>query len=168
MSQMPMPGAEGTGGFAGAPLAYASVAAPRGPDEGHLQALAICHYVFGGMSLLFSCIFIIYIVMGVAVLSGSLPMNGPPGSNGANAGPPVNLIGGLFVAIGCVALAIGWTLGGLTVYSGRCIAKRRRRTFSMVIAGICCISIPLGTVLGIFTLIVLQRESVRGLYVRHS
>jgi hypothetical protein len=34
----------------------------------------------------------------------------------------------------------------------------------MVIAGINCLSFPFGTALGIFTLIVLSRESVQALY----
>jgi len=34
----------------------------------------------------------------------------------------------------------------------------------MVIAGLSCLNMPLGTVLGIFTLIVLSRESVKVLF----
>ena len=42
---------------------------------------------------------------------------------------------------------------------GRRLAPRHR-TFSRVVAGLNCLHIPLGTVLGIFTSIVLGRESV--------
>ena len=38
----------------------------------------------------------------------------------------------------------------------------------MVIAGINCLHIPLGTLLGVFTLVVLGRESVRKLYLDAS
>ena len=44
------------------------------------------------------------------------------------------------------------------------LAARRRWLFCMIIAGIQCAFVPLGTVLGIFTLIVLQRDSVRRLF----
>jgi hypothetical protein len=36
--------------------------------------------------------------------------------------------------------------------------------FSLVIAGVNCASFPLGTLLGVFTFIVLLRASVRSLY----
>jgi hypothetical protein len=52
----------------------------------------------------------------------------------------------------------------LNVASGICIQKRQARTFSIVVAAINCLHIPLGTVLGVFTLVVLLRESVRDLY----
>jgi hypothetical protein len=64
---------------------------------------------------------------------------------------------------GC-AVFVGWTLGILTIVSGRLISLRRRRTFSLVVAGINCASFPFGTVLGVFTFIVLARPSVRALY----
>ena len=41
---------------------------------------------------------------------------------------------------------------------------RRARTFSLVMAGVNCLSVPLGTTLGVFTFIVLLRESVAAQY----
>ena len=54
--------------------------------------------------------------------------------------------------------------GVLNVISGLCIRVRKHRKFSMIVAGINCIHLPLGTVLGVFTIIVLIRDSVRELY----
>ena len=48
--------------------------------------------------------------------------------------------------------------------SGLFLRTRRHRTFSMVIAVINCLHFPIGTMLGVFTLIVLSRESVQGSY----
>lgn len=48
--------------------------------------------------------------------------------------------------------------------SGLFMRSRRYRAFSMVVAGLNCLHIPLGTILGVFTLIVLGRESVGSLY----
>ena len=53
-----------------------------------------------------------------------------------------------------LALAIGNFLSARFMKSGR------NRTFSLVVAGINCLQIPLGTVLGVFTIIVLSRDSV--------
>jgi hypothetical protein len=86
--------------------------------------------------------------------------NSPP-----NQPPPPAFVGYMFAAMGGCIVLLGWTLGGLTILSGRYIAKRRRRTFSMIIAGINCISIPFGTLLGVFTILVLSRPTVRGMYL---
>jgi hypothetical protein len=54
--------------------------------------------------------------------------------------------------------------GVLNLLSGLYLRARTHRTFSTVLAGINCVHIPLGTILGVFTLIVLLRDSVRELY----
>ena len=54
--------------------------------------------------------------------------------------------------------------GVLNVMSGLFLRARKHRTFSLIVAGINCVHVPLGTVLGIFTIIVLMRESVREMY----
>lgn len=54
--------------------------------------------------------------------------------------------------------------GILNLISGFCLLARKGRTFSLVVAGVNCLHIPAGTVLGVFTIIVLLRDSVRELY----
>lgn len=77
--------------------------------------------------------------------------------------PPMEIFGVLkwFYLIGAV-----WIVGSgiLNLVSGLCIRARKHRTFTMVVAGINCLHFPFGTVLGVFTLIVLIRESVREMY----
>ena len=77
--------------------------------------------------------------------------------------PPASF-GYFVIGIGSFAVLAGWTMGALLIYSGRCLARRKRRVFSMVVAGISCLQVPFGTVLGVFTLIVLQRPSVLAFY----
>ena len=59
-----------------------------------------------------------------------------------------------------------WLLASfvLNILSGLFIGRRKFRTFSLVVAVLNCIHIPLGTVLGVFTIIVLLRPSVRDVY----
>ena len=59
-----------------------------------------------------------------------------------------------------------WFIGSgvLNLISGFCISARKHRTFSIAVAAINCLHIPLGTVLGVFTIIVLMRDSVRDVY----
>ena len=81
-----------------------------------------------------------------------------------SANEPPAFLGYFLVGIGSFAVLAGWTLGALLVYSGRCLACRTRRVFSMVMGGISCVQVPFGTILGVFTLVVLQRPSVKALY----
>jgi hypothetical protein len=141
-------------------IAYAPYTETR--DADHLRLLSIFHYVYGGLTAVFSCIFIIHIVIGVMMISGKVPFPNGPGSPNSSA-PPAG-IGWLFIGMGSAIILVGWTLAALTIVSGRCIARRKARTFSMVVAGVNCLSVPLGTTLGVFTFIVLLRESVAAAY----
>ncbi len=70
----------------------------------------------------------------------------------------------MFIGIGSCGVTWGWVTGILTIISGRRIAKQRSRVFSLVMAGVNCLSIPIGTTLGVFTFIVLLRPSVQAMY----
>ncbi len=48
--------------------------------------------------------------------------------------------------------------------SARYIKKRKNKTFSIVVAAINCLQMPFGTILGVFTIIVLMRPSVQSGY----
>jgi hypothetical protein len=132
----------------------------QNPDASYLRVLSILHYVWGGLILLCSCFAIIYIVMGVAIAAGTLPMNAPR----QPAGPPPQMLGGIMIACGSGGMLLGFTMGILSIVSGRRIMQRRSRIFSIVIASIFCISFPLGTALGVFTIIMLVKDSVKSLY----
>ena len=133
---------------------------PTAEDEAHLNTLAICHYIYAGMLGLFGIFGLIYVVFGVILATASLGASGGPG------GPPPAAIGGVVAAIGGFITLFLWAKAGCVAYSGMSIKKRQRRTFSFVIACICCMNIPLGTALGVFTLVVLSRQSVKAIYDR--
>jgi hypothetical protein len=48
--------------------------------------------------------------------------------------------------------------------AGRSLALRKRYSFALVIACIECLFIPFGTILGVFTIVALSRESIRALF----
>ena len=52
-------------------------------------------------------------------------------------------------------MLLGWALAGLTAYAGRCIQKRKTKTLIYIMAGFNCLFVPYGTLLGVFTFIVL-------------
>jgi hypothetical protein len=126
----------------------------------------IFHYIYGPVLMLFSSVFIFHIVLGVAMLKNPaffFPAGSGPGSMGPS--PPPPFIAWMMIIMGSFAVLAGWTLGILTIFSGRAIANRKARTFSIVIAAINCISVPIGTALGVFTMVVLLRDSVKTHYV---
>jgi hypothetical protein len=52
----------------------------------------------------------------------------------------------------------------LNILAGKYLGARKHRTFCFVVAATNCLYTPLGTVLGIFTIIVLLRDSVRATF----
>src|SRR5579859_3835018 len=103
---------------------------------------------------LFSCLFIMYIVIGVSMLlsHGNWP---PPDPRAPHAAPVPTGFAAAFVGLGSFALLLGWTMALLTVIAGRSLTRRRRYTFCLVIAGLLCLWMPFGTILGVFTLVTL-------------
>ena len=131
----------------------------RNNDVEHLKLLAIFHYIVAAIGAMFACFPLIHVVMGVAIVVSPEFM-----SNGQNGHPPPAGFGYLFIVLGGLLTLMGWTAAVCTFVSGRFLAKRRRRMFSVVMAAILCMFMPFGTILGIFTIIVLSRESVQRLY----
>jgi len=119
-----------------------------------LRILSIGHYVVGGLHALFGCFGLIYLAMGSLVFLNSSAM-----SAGPSEAPPA-FIGIFFAAFGGAFVLFGWTLGFLTILSGRYIAQRKNRTFSLVMGAINCVLVPFGTVIGVFDIVLLTNSEV--------
>ncbi len=124
-------------------------------DAEHLRLLSLFHYIVGGLAALFACFPIIHIVIGVMVITSSLPAKN-------NQIPPQ--VGWIFVVLGSIFVLIGWTCATLIIVSGRFLARRKNYTFCLVIGCLECLFLPFGTILGVFTLLVLNRASVRAMF----
>lgn len=77
---------------------------------------------------------------------------------------PFAFFGWFFVIIASVFILFGLTLACLVFATARCLARRKHHLFCVVMAGVECIFMPFGTVLGVFTLMVLVRPSVKELF----
>jgi len=126
-------------------------------DEHHLNILSIFHYVVGGLTALFACFPIFHLIMGLSFLFGGF---GPPPEEEF----PFRIFGLMFTLIPAAIILTGWVLAGFIAVAGYYLSKRKHYTFCLVMAGVECIFIPFGTVLGIFAIIVLARPAVKALF----
>lgn len=129
-------------------------------DLDHLRILVVMHFVVAGLALLAGAFLFLHGFMMFTVF-------GNPkfwaGQKGAVVPPPeafFTMAKWFYAGFGTL-LVIGMVAN---ILSALCIRKRRWRTFSLAVAGIDCVQIPIGTALGVFTILVLVRDSVRELY----
>lgn len=123
-------------------------------DVKNLDLLSIFHYILGGITALFSCIPIIHLSLGVAILRGVF--------GGKN--PPPQAFGWLFVILGGTFVLCGWALAVAMIIAGSKLKRKRSYTYCIVIAALECMMMPFGTVLGVFTIIILMKESVKEIF----
>jgi MFS family permease len=131
-------------------------------DEEHLNLVAVFHYVVAAMTALFSCFALIYIGLGLAMILHPESMSGSHGE------PPPAFMGWLFTSIGIAFLIGAWTYVFCLFLAGRFLKRRRHYIFCLVMAGLSCMWMPFGTVLGVFTFIVLLRPEVKAMFASSS
>jgi hypothetical protein len=78
--------------------------------------------------------------------------------------PPPRFVGLLLVLFGSVFILVGWIIATLMIVLGVKLRRRTSRTFCFVVAGIECISMPFGTILGVLTIVLLMKDSVKALF----
>ncbi len=130
----------------------------RAIDAQHLKLLSIFHFVAAGFAL-----------MGIAFLGFHFAMmhtffSDPAMWAGHRQQPPPPEFLAMFRWFYLVFGTWFFASGILNVISGLCLRRRTHRTFSLIVSGLNCLHMPLGTVLGIFTIIVLMRDSVLEVY----
>ncbi|MEM8550233.1 MAG: hypothetical protein AAGF10_05525 [Verrucomicrobiota bacterium] len=136
--------------------------APSDNDLKHLDQLALAHYIIGGLAVLFACFPLIHLAVGIGVLTGALPLDQAQDDNGESF--PAPFFGWLFTLIGGLFFILGQAIAISIILSGRFMNTHRRYLFSFITGCILCAIFPIGTVLGVFTVIVLSRDSVKVLY----
>jgi hypothetical protein len=78
--------------------------------------------------------------------------------------PPPGLIAVFFCVFGLGMFVFLIVMGLLLFIAAGRLRRRRSRVFCMIVAGVSCVGIPFGTVMGVFTLIVLSRLSVKQMF----
>jgi hypothetical protein len=128
-------------------------------DEEQLRLLSIFYFIFGGLSVFGVLIGLLYVGIGLAMTNGAIPA-------GQGAEPPPPALGWAMVGMGAVLAVFSLLYAIGMIIAGRRLRQQRSYVLCMVMAGISCISVPIGTILGIFTIVVLGRDSVKALYKR--
>ena len=128
-------------------------------DTEQLNLLAIFHYVVAGLAALFSFFPLLYTTIGAIFIFAARHGTAKPGED-----LPPEFLGWIFAVLGSVLFLIGLSMAICILIAGRSLALRKRYSFAFVMACIECLFIPFGTILGVFTTVVLSRESVRGLF----
>lgn len=126
-------------------------------DEEQLRLLSIFHYVVGGMAAFFALFPIFHLIIGLLFIFAPEIFEGP-------GEPPPAFIGWIFVFVALAFITVGLVFACLILIAGRFLARRTHYQFCFVVGAIECMFIPFGTVLGVFTIIVLVRESVKQLF----
>jgi hypothetical protein len=130
-------------------------------DTEQLNLLAIFHYVVAGLAALFSFFPLLYTTIGAIFIFAARHGTAKSGED-----LPPEFLGWIFAVLGSLLFLTGIAMAICILIAGRSIALRKRYSFVFVIACIECLFIPFGTILGVFTIVVLSRESVRGLFSR--
>ena len=131
-------------------------------DKDHIKILSIFHYILCGLSVCGILFLILHYMIFQTIFTNDEMFSEDPANR-----PPEDflaifvwfyLLMGLFILI----------FGVMNFLSARFMTQRKNRLFSLITAGINCIQFPFGTTLGVFTIIVLLRDSVVQKYKEHA
>ncbi len=122
----------------------------------YLQYLSIGHYVLGGLVALFGCFPMIHLVVGIGITTAGLT------SQSQLQAAPFEFIGPFFIIIACALIGMFWTVAALVIATGRFLSQRKNHLFCLVVGFVeCMIFAPIGTVLGVLTIIVLIDDATK-------
>jgi hypothetical protein len=139
----------------------------RNIDNGHLRLLSMFHYIVSGFSILGIGFLAVHHYIMQSVFSNPAVF-----ANQQKTPFPSDQFMSIFVYV-YIAIGILLLLAAVVnLLSGIFIHKRINRTFSIIVAAVNCIQIPVGTILGVFTISILNRDTVaeqyHGLKLRRS
>jgi len=140
--------------FDPATSADSSAAATAAADASQLHTLSILYYVLGGLNALILALTLL-LVGAVVVLAARQPAD-PAAATGDS-----TTVTGIVLFIYLAAFLFSAVCAGLQFMTARRLRERRSPRFCQIVAGLSCLSVPLGTLLGVFTFIVLARPSVQ-------
>jgi hypothetical protein len=102
---------------------------------------------------------ILHLAMGAALVFAPERL-----TSGDGEAPPA-IVGWVFMLLAGGLMALGFALAACIAVAGRFLAQRRHYMFCLVTAAVmAALFMPFGTILGVFTIIVLMRPSVKAAF----
>ena len=122
-------------------------------DLTHLRILAVFHGIFVIVNLLFLLIGLVTFATSERSIDPRLPASGASDQEGW-----------------IYLLIEGWFFGEVfgNLLSAVALGIQKFRTLSIIVASLNCLHLPFGTILAVFTFIVIFRPSVRELYRKNT
>ena len=125
-------------------------------DMQQLRLLSIGHYILAALTAMAGLLPVIHLTIGLATLLGG------PDLLGADSSAETLLFGLAFTVIPLAIILMMQFSALMLVIAGRSLRAQRRWMLCMVVAVISVVSFPpLGVLLGVATLLVLNRSTVR-------
>lgn len=126
----------------------------REKDKQHLKTLSIFYYVMAGFSCFGAMMVLLEIPLGIFFLV-TVPAGRAPG--------PTPAVGYFLIGVGIVGFALNSVYAYFLYLAGKGLREYKRRTLIFVMAILLCMGLP-GIILGVFTIIVLNRATVKELF----
>lgn len=127
-------------------------------DNSQLLLLSIFHFIGAGLAVIGGCFLGLHYALFHSFISNSQIWSGK------NQPPPpeifIQFISWIYWIAGFILL-LSLVSNLLSAFY---IRARKHRIFSIIVASFNCFHMPLGTLLGVFTIVILMRESVQQQY----
>ncbi|MDD4148941.1 MAG: PrsW family glutamic-type intramembrane protease [Bacteroidales bacterium] len=124
------------------------------PVKNNLETLAVLHYVMGGLKMLSSLFVLIYVLMGAGMLTGGI----------YDGDTELQILGGVFLFFGLLGFVIVIAFGIMSILTGRFLTQKKHRMFCLIISALECFNAPLGTLLGVFTIVEIEKPEIKKLF----
>jgi hypothetical protein len=128
--------------------------------DSRLDRIALFHNVFAALLLLCGVAFLPLVWFGYTAFMEPERV-GTEGRLSDHGALTVMLTGAAFSLLSWIHALLVWL-------AARWIRGRKRRTLVMVVAGANCLAFPVGTALGIYTLMTLERPEVKAEFAREN
>ena len=135
-------------------------------DEEHVRLLALFHYVSGALTCAGSLLAALWAAF-VATMFTAFPVEAREAMS-EEALRQMQVMPKIMAGVVAIMAVAGVGYGVLEIVAGRCISQHRARVFTIVVAVPRLLFIPWGTILSVFTMLVLERASVEALYRRRA
>lgn len=120
-------------------------------QKNNIELLSTLHYVWGGITLFASLFVLIYVLVGAGLLFSGM-------GSGELA---EQFTGGVFMLFGLFGFLLVVAIGIMSILCGKYLKERRNRMFCLVISALSCANAPLGLLLGIFTIMEIEKPEIK-------